>query len=307
MRRAALWLWLGILWSGLSVAAAAEPKSPPTAQPIGPPSADTLVLAVLDPLALELACPCVEGYAQRNYHQLAKFLAKRTGRLVRVVFSESLDGVLKSPDSGGRADLIIGKQSVIDFELPLRQLQAQRVARLTDKQGKTIQTGLFVVPAADPAKQVADLAGYRLIFGPAECEEKHGAALALLAVAGVAAPADLESQGVCSDAAELILQLGPQHRAAAVISSYAQPLLEGCGKIKKGDLRVVGETEPVPFIAAYLSSSLAPPLRDQLTAELLSVGRDTALCQALESKAGFEPAERTAPRTAAPVDSAKKK
>jgi len=39
--------------------------------------------------------------------------------------------------------------------------------------------------------------------------------------------------------------------AATVISSYAQPLLEGCGTIKKGDLRVIGETDPMPFVVAF--------------------------------------------------------
>ena len=54
----------------------------------------------------------------------------------------------------------------------------------------------------------------------------------------------------------MIIDWGDKIRGAAVISSYAAPLLEGCGTIKKGDLRVVGETEPVPFVAAFATNLL---------------------------------------------------
>src|SRR5947199_325677 len=91
-------------------------------------------------------------------------------------------------------------------------------------------------PAADPAPLTA-------------------AALDLLAKHGVTPQerevqpkAKVETCSACSDGAETILQLGKDVRAATVISSYAAPLLEGCGHVKKGDLRIVGATAPVPFV-----------------------------------------------------------
>ena len=72
-----------------------------------------------------------------------------------------------------------------------------------------------------------------------------------------------------------------------MISSYAQPLLEGCGTIKKGDLRVVGETAPVPFIVAFVSESVPADEREAIQKSLLNVGKNKALCTAIETKAGF--------------------
>ena len=45
---------------------------------------------------------------------------------------------------------------------------------------------------------------------------------------------------------------------AAVISSYALPLLEGCDVIDKGVLRVLGRTKPVPFVTVFATESLPP-------------------------------------------------
>src|SRR6266568_1998362 len=135
-------------------------------------------LVVMDPLALELSCPCVKGYAQRNYHKLGAMLEKKLGRPVTVTFSESLPAALKKGD--GRADLVIGKESVVRLERAAGKLPLAPIASLTGKDGKTSMNGLFVVAGKDPALTLSDLKGYRIIFGAAECDEKHKAALALL-------------------------------------------------------------------------------------------------------------------------------
>ena len=82
-------------------------------------------------------------------------------------------------------------------------------------------------------------------------------------------------------------------KVATVISSYAQPLLEGCGTIKKGDLRVVGETDPVPFVAAFATKTLAGADCEKVKSALLAVGKNKDLSTALETKGGFvEPAKK---------------
>lgn len=264
------------------------------------PSDGAITIVVMDPLAAPLSCPCVKGYAQRDYDKLAAHLEAKLGRPVKIAYSESLVSALKSK-TDGKADVIIGKRSVVLFDAAKAGLQVKQVASLTGKDGATTQTGLIVVPTGDKAKTVADLAGYRIIFGPQECDEKHAAALALLKSHKVGAPKEIETRSACDEGATLILELGKDEHGAAVISSYAKPLLEGCGTVKKGDLRVIGETAPVPFVAAFVSEQLDAKLQKAIQAELLALKNEPLLCLALETKAGFQEVE------AAPLTAAKKK
>jgi ABC-type phosphate/phosphonate transport system substrate-binding protein len=211
-----------------------------------------LSLVVMDPLALPLSCPCVEGYAQRNYDKLGEFLTERLGRPVQVTFAESFEKAL-AKENCKAIDIAIGKDSVVRHDAAAAKMKVTPLAQLSGKDGVTTQTGLIVVRSADPAQKVDDLRGYRILFGTTECDEKFAAPRALLTSAGVDFPAvdKTETTQSCSDGACKIIEWGDKEKAAAVISSYAAPLLEGCGTIKKGDLRVVGETEPVPFVTAF--------------------------------------------------------
>ena len=250
-------------------------------------SADsTVVILVMDPLSKALACDCVQGYAQRDYEKLGVYLAARIKQPVKVVFGESIKKAFKG-DENAKVDLIIGKDSVVRFDLKASKRQADLLVQLTDKTGKTTQTGLIVVPNADPALSVIDLANYRILFGPEDSAEKHQAPMKLLTDLEVAKPSKIETCPSCSDGAAKILEVGPDVRAAAVISSYAQPLLEGCGTIQKGDLRVIGETEPVPFISAFVNTNVSKALRDSIEVALLEVGKDAELTKAMETKLGF--------------------
>ena len=208
-----------------------------------------LTLVVMDPMAAPLACDCVKGYAQRKYEVLGQFLAGRLSREVNVVWAESLEVALEKSD--GKADLIIGKHSVVLADVKEAKLEVKPLARLTDLEDQVNQTGLFVVRSGDPAKSVEDLKGYRILFGPTDCDEKSASPMALLKEHGVALPNPIETSPSCSNAAVMLMELPADAKAAAVISSYAGPLLEGCGKVKKGDLRVIGESGPVPGRSPY--------------------------------------------------------
>lgn len=258
------------------VATAAEPAK----------STDALVLAVMDPLAAPNACPCVEGYAQRDYEKLGKHLAAKLGKPVKVVFGESLAGVLKKSD--GKADILVGKESVVRHQAKEVKIGAVPVAALAGKDGKTTMTGLVVVAAKDEALSAADLKGHKIIFGEASADEKHAAPLALFKDLEVPVPAKPDTCLTCSVGAAKVVDAGKKgEKVAAVISSYAKPLLEGCGTVQKGDLRVVGETDPVPFIVAFVSDTLPEATRTDIQKTLLSVGADKDLCTALETKGGF--------------------
>jgi ABC-type phosphate/phosphonate transport system substrate-binding protein len=270
-----------------TAAATTASTDKPAASEAIPP--DAIVMVVMDPLARPLSCPCVKGYAQRDYDKLGTKLQKELGHPVRVIYNESLTTALKR-DAHGRAEVVIGKHSVVLFDAMRSGIKMLPVASLTGKDGATTQTGLVVVPADDPAKSVADLVGYHLVFGPPECDEKYAAAMSLLRENGVPIPDKVETSPACSDGACLVLDEFKKDQAkhgAALISSYAKPLLEGCGTVEKGALRVVGETAAVPFVEAFVNSQIPAAQRDALAKAVLRSTDDPLLRIALETRSGF--------------------
>ncbi len=246
---------------------------------------ESLTLVVMDPLAAPLACDCVQGYAQRKYDRLGAFLQTKLNRPVKVVFGETLQIGLE--ESGGEADLVIGKHSVVLDGAGNAEMNLLPLAQLTGQDDSVHQTGLLVVRQNDPAQSVTDLEDYRIIFGPADCDEKHSAIMELLRDNQIAIPEEPEVAGACSMAAKQLMELDSDIQAAAVISSYAEPLLEGCGNIQKGDLRVVGETQPVPFVTAFVNSRHPQAVQDSILAALRDVELDSDMLAWLETGSGF--------------------
>lgn len=250
-----------------------------------------LTLVVMDPLAAELSCPCVEGYAQRDYRALADHLAEAIGRPVELGFGESL-AKGRTAAGGGPIDVVIGKHSVVRADADAAGLTLEPVASLCDVGGTVYQRGLFVVAADDPAESIADLNGYLVAVGPPEHEEKHDAALQALRREGVSpAAGELTVAGSCSEAACQVLDAWkggpPEQPIAAMISSYAQPLLEGCGSVPPGAVRVVGETAPVPFITVHVAAAMDRETRTRLMRALTAVSDQPALKKRLETARGF--------------------
>lgn len=251
---------------------------------------EPFVLVVTDPLSDLLACDCVEGYAQRNYELLGKFLQAKIGRPVEVFVGDSIESALRDENQNRdrplTPDLVIGKHSMIAFETREQGWKYEPIAQLTGKDGGTTQWGLVVVRRDDPALVVDDLEGYRILFGHAKCDEKHMLPRKLFEELEIELPADVEIASTCGLAAKKILD-SPDEKIAAVISSYAIPLLEGCGTINKGDLRVIGETEPTHFISAFICADLDHELRGQVVDSLMMVAMEPKLAKALESRDGF--------------------
>ena len=275
---------------------AADSERPQTVSSV---PADALVVVVMDPLAEPLACKCVEGYAQRKYEVLGTYLEQVLHRPVHVVWGEAIEVATESIP--GRGDLIIGKHSVVLHDAQQTGRKIEPIAQLTNRDGSRHQTGLFVVRAENRAQKVTDLTGYHLLLGMADADEKSAAPLALLREHGIALPDKIERCEACSEAASQLMQRAASTDAAAVISSYAQPLLEGCGTIKKGDLRVVGETKKVPFVTAFVRSDLDAGLKASLQDALLRAADRDDVRKALETAKGFvlwrEPDKRSARRS----------
>ena len=274
-------LLLSGLFSGISWADESKSSSP-------------LVVVVMDPLAKPLSCPCVAGYAQRDYDALGTVLSKTLRRDVRVVFSESLVAAIKK-EGLEHVDLVIGKQSVIQHDAKAANLSLKKIAMLSGKDGLTTQRGLVVVATADPAKKIADLKNYSIYFGPQECDEKHSAAMKLLKKEGVEIPAKVETAVACDEGAIKILEMAEKgERGCAVISSYAKPLLEGCGQVPKGSLRVIGETEDIPFITAFINTNMDESAQKSIMNALMnSTNTDVKLRIALETRQGFVSADES--------------
>jgi len=251
----------------------------------GPENSD-LTMVVMDPLAAPLACDCVEGYAQRKYEFLANYMAQETKKKVRVVWTDDLEEAMRKDSLV--PSLVIGKDSVVrDAGRKLSRVFAP-LAMLSDQNGATSQKGLFVVRSKSPASSILDLDGFEIFFGPEACDEKYLAPIAKLKEADV----DFKIGDLCdtcSIAAKKLLEIADDTPQAAVISSYAEPLLLGCGNIKPGDLRVVASSDEVPFISAFVDSSVAKDVRAAIKKALMQSHANAELLAALQSKSGFVP------------------
>jgi len=243
----------------------------------------------MDPLSNQLACDCVQGYAHRDYDKLCTFLEKRIGRPVMVAYGENLTEILRV--SPATVHLIVGKQGVVLFDAARAKIPVRPVARLTDKSGSTEITGLFVVRKDDPATSIEQLKGYKILFGPSYNTEKSAAAVTALKTRNIPVPDPIQTTGACSTSA---LRVVEKKADAALISSYALALLEGCDTIDKGALRVVGKTAGVAFVTVFATDALSSKGEDAIIDALLAVKEDKKLLAQIESKTGFLKVRREA-------------
>jgi outer membrane protein assembly factor BamB/ABC-type phosphate/phosphonate transport system substrate-binding protein len=251
---------------------------------------DPLLFVVMDPLAKELACACVKGYAQRDYRKLAARLETDTKQRVSIEFSddlaESLTGV-----SPGREVIVVGDQSLVAHGAKKAGLKCHAACELTGLDGNTTLTALFIARSDDPVKELKDIGARQVFFGLGEGDEKYSASLAALRSAGVEPPATPQKHASYSDAALDLLdsQLSPP--PVAVVPAYALPLLEGCGSVKPGNLKVIGKTLPVPFITVFLADAIPVEKQQKLLKTLFRIKDDAKLLKVMESRDGFRPVQ----------------
>ncbi len=91
----------------------------------------------------------------------------------------------------------------------------------------------------------------------------------------------------CSVAAKKLVELPSNNKAVAVISSYAEKLLTGCGTVEQGALRAIGESESVPFISVFVNEQIDAVEAKAISESLFSIRESKELLEALESKNGF--------------------
>jgi ABC-type phosphate/phosphonate transport system substrate-binding protein len=271
--------------------------------PYGPKDA-AITIVVMDPMSAPLACDCVQGYAQRKYERLADYLAGNLKTTIRIVWSENLANVVEGSQATPFS-VVIGKDSVVRTQAKEAKLDFQPLVQLTDKQGSVWQYGLFVVAKHSSVATVLDLEDHRILFGPADCDEKLSAPKRELNELDIPYQAGDECAS-CSIAAKKLMEAPTDEKLAGVISSYASPLLEGCGTIKKGDLKIIGQTKSVPFISVFVKRDFPAATRQALQQALLEMKSDDMLA-AMETKIGFvEYGQQAPPESDASADQAKR-
>jgi len=254
----------------------------------GSPRPEPIILVVMDPLARELACACVKGYAQRDYRKLAARLEAGLKQRVSIEFSDDLAASITGVSSG-REVIVVGEQWMVAHGAKRAGLKCHPVCELTGLDGSTTLTASFVARSDDPARELKDLRGRNVIFGLADADEKQAGALAALRAAGVEPPAKPDTRPSYSDAALDMLDSPSSPPPVAVIPSYALPLLEGCGSVKPGNLKVIGKTKPAPFIAVFVADTIPLGKQQTILKTLLGVNGNAKLLKALESRDGFKP------------------
>jgi len=252
-----------------------------------------LTLIVTDPLARELACACVKGFGQRDYRKLSNLLASKLGERVSIEFSDDLADTIDLLGGPNGEFLVIGDRSLVAQAAAGAGLKCKPLCELSDRDGTTTLSASFVVRADDPAKELKDIAGRKLLVGLAEADEKFAAAMATLRTAGVEIPKPDKHLGY-NDAALDLLDSEASPLPVAVLPAYAMPLLQGCGSVKPGNLKVLAKTEPAPFITVFVSENVAGEKRGKILNTLLEVKNDPVLLEGLESKEGFKEIKTTA-------------
>lgn len=282
----ALCALLGIVWGGIARAKDTSPT--------GPPMKKQILLIAMDPLAKELACSCVHNYAQRDYHLFAAYLSKEMGQHVVVRFSDDLTNSIEELEKGQEA-IVIGKYSVIEHDAPGAGFKYRALARLSGTDGSTVLTGYFVAKRGDTAAKIEDVAGRRVLFGSPNADESYSAALAALKAAGIPAPTKMETRSTVNDVAIDVIDSTENPPPVGLISSYALPLLEGCGEIKKGDLKVIGQTGAVPFVTVFCSARMSAEKQQRLLDALRGMTKSKQLMKAMETRDGFVPLDGWTP------------
>ena len=249
---------------------------------------EPIMLVVMDPLAKEMACACVKGYGQRDYRKLAAQLQTALKQRVSIDFSDDLAESMKGVGPG-REVIVVGDQSLVMHGAKKAGLKCHPVCELTDADGNTTLTGLFIARSGDPAKELKDVVGRKVFFGLGDADEEFDASMAALRAVGAEASASPEKRISYSDAAMNVLDSKLSPAPVAVIPSYALPLIEGCGSVQPGSLKVIGKTAPVPFITLFISDTIPAEKEEKLLKTLTGIKADAKLLKAMESRDGFRP------------------
>ena len=210
---------------------------------------------LMDPLALPLSCPCVKGHAQASLRQ--------TGIVPGKAARSAREGaVFRRPvESGSQRDEEHRHRSSASGRWSSSTPRSARwpfapAMMLAGKDGKTTLNGLIVVRKDDPAQKLARSQRLQDPFRSPGVRREIQGGCRDPAKGGRSLAGQSSKRGPVAAIRWSRCWRTPTSRSAAVISSYAAALLEGCGTIEKGSIRVVGQTRPVPFVTVFYTDRL---------------------------------------------------
>lgn len=262
-----------LLWSMVSSTWAAKEKP--------------LTFVVMDPLSKELACACVKGYGQRDYRKLTAYLAQELKRDIAIEFSDDLTETLKAIGADHEL-VVVGEYSRMLKEAGVARLKIRPLCGLSDPEGDTNIHAVLVAQSKDSVQNLQGITGRKILFALADTEANHKTLQNCLSTVGLTQTPTLEKRSQYTDAALDVLDSTEPNPPVALVPSYAMRLLQGCGSIKPGELKVIGKTDSFPFITLFVNERLDQTMEAKLEQALLSVGKDAKLLELMESKDGFQ-------------------
>lgn len=239
----------------------------PTAMTSAPAVPLTVRLAVNDIYCTKTACSCIHDVAQRNYAETQRRLQEQFGidlqldyyeepyDLEKMILSGAYDGVICKPWTA----MMLAGQAGAEFD---------RVADICDPNNTPWLTGIVVVMADSPIRELAALSGKRIVIGQPDAYEKHQAAKRLFSQRHLDF-AEVEQTASCI---ENLGKLMDGVVDAAVVSDYA--LSAGCAVdfASPDDFRILGATERIPLTSVMLNArKVSDADRDRLRAALLAL------------------------------------
>lgn len=228
-----------------------------------------ILVGVCDPLCRETASACVVRSAKRDYRGLVRAVRDRTGIELRLRYFR-FDDQLAAAVAAGDVDAAIGKTWTILKAAAAADSDWRRLADLPRSDGVNELTGVFITRADSDLSAIEDIAGKVLGMGPDTAYEKSFQVRRTLEAAGVV-PGSTSVLDGCVPTGAAVYE---KEVAAGVVSNYVVDF-NGLALVSDPkDFKVIGKTEPIPFITFALSAAADARFGRQLREALLEMTGD---------------------------------
>lgn len=224
-----------------------------------------LRVGLCDALSKNTPSQCVGEYAKREYEGLANVLEREAG--VHLKFRLfPIDEQLISAAGRGELDALICKTWTMLRAGVASPSPYHRLADIPGPEGKDLH-GVFIARKDSPIRTLGDIDGRSFAVGSESQYESSFQARRDLAEAGVR-PARTTTIASCLNVAAKVWEGGAD---AGVVSDYC---VDHSGLQLVGDpeaFRILGRTDPVPFITVAVSTEVPAPVRARAQTALLSM------------------------------------
>jgi len=227
-----------------------------------------LVVGVCDPMCEDTASPCIQASAKRDYRVLAPVVKEQCGIELTLKFY-TLDEQLVEAVERGEVNAAIAKTWTVLCASKGRTFE--RIADVPRPDGVTELSGVFITRADSPLSTIGDLNGKTVALRPDVAYEKSHAARRALREAGVT-PGAVRILDGCVPVAAAVFE---KKVDAGVVSDYVTDFGGLALVSDPKDFKIIGRTEPVPFITFAVSTDVEAPVRAKLRNVLLKLCGDT--------------------------------